>query len=1068
MVTSQIDDSVNVEIEDFDGEKYIPIYLIANIPEVQVYVDNEEVYSSKKYYNSLDALNDRKEIHNIEIIIGKAEDEEEISSTEYIGEEEGALWREEALKRIEKYRKSDTNIIVKNQNGDIIKNANVNLKMLNNEFKFGTAIRMVESEKENKYDGITRNLFNAIGSENGFKWNVLSQNGSSIPNDVIKYAEENDMYIRGHYLWQDSLNDELLNLRGNLDNPEENTMAYIYDKYNNGEINLEESDLLIEELKDNLEQTVLNHIENEIDEFSNVNEWDVINEPISKQYFKNYVYDKNLLTDSAFLTSTDIEISEYQDNEEYYKFLAKYFDKAREIEKNDKLMLNSGKINGNFASSTVQKTIDIINNIKKHTNNIDALGIQYHVWNNYRYTPQTYYNQINAVLEQTGLTDAVVTEYDNYAPSKVNNYTDDEKEEKANYLRDTLIACYSNQNISGFNFWVYNSGTGSFVEEEWDVYEELMQEWLNDEQSGTTDENGTYSTRAYNGEYTATVEINGLMAEETFTVSPENGTIEIIIDSQAENAEIKQLPNKMQYIQGKEDLDLTGGILEVYYNDGTTQEISLSDENVEISSMDNSILGKQTIIVRYNGLETSYTVEVIEDQIGEISSQILQDYEEFEQNYSNEIAEIQNTTETILNLKGSIQILQNKTTIENSEELQQYASTTSNLSFELIKNNINNENTYSIINDTHKILKLYEQLNLLSKENNNIIDTQETLTNISTFESKVTYYEDLNVSAMKEYIEQAKTYVQNAQENSINVITAKFLAECSNAILDSYISSYLEANPVTVGYNTQEFTNQDVIVNLTAGQDTTIKITNSNDVNNYTITENGEYVIEYTRRNFTDSITVNVNWIDKQAPVIDGIQNEAVYTEPVQITVLDENLDIITLTKDGQPVEFTNGQTIIEEGTYEITATDKAKNETSYTFTYVDLTIPNYEIIDDKYIVNIEPNTTVGQFLDNIKTHLNISIESQNVQLNENDKITTGAVVTIAENITYILVVTGDVTGEGNVDIADLVRLNMYSIHKATLEGEYLLAGDVNHDGNVNIGDLVRLNLYSIGKLNTL
>ena len=1063
---SEIDDSVLVEIEEVDGKKYIPVYLVANIPGVQVYIDNKEVYDTDNYYNGISALNCRKDIHDIEIVV-EEESELDIISKEYVGEEQGALWREEALKRVEKYRKSDTNIVVKNQNGQTINNVNVDIQMDNNEFKFGTSIRMITASGTNKYTRINRNFFNTIGSENGFKWSVISENGSTIPNDVINFAKENNMYIRGHLLWGDALVADTKQLLGNINGSEEGTMAYIYKQYNEGNISDEEIEELINDLQIKFESIVLQHIEKMMLDFPDVNEWDVINEPISQQYFKYYLYERNLLTDNNFLTSTRKNRTTYTDNEEYYQFMVKCFDKARETNPNIKLAINDNKINGNISSEEASSTIRIINNISKYTNNIDALGVQYHVKNNYQHTPQSYYNQINYVLEQTELTDAVVTEYDNYVVDKKNKYTDAEKETKANYLRDTLIACYSNQNISGFNFWVYNSGTGSFVQEEWDVYEELMKEWLNDEQSGTTDENGLYSTRAYNGEYTATVEVNGLKAEKTFTVSPDTDTVEIIINNTAEKLNIKQMPIKIKYIQGKEDLDLTGGILEVLYNDGTTKEIPLTDKNIEISSMDNNILGKQTITVKYENLETSFTIEVLEDIIGNVSSEILQNYEEFEQSYSNEIQNTQNAAQEILNLKEKIQILQNNVVIENNEELYQYADTINNISLQLIENNINNENIYSIINDTYKILKLYEQLNTLAVEQNITPDTQDIINRISEFNNKVSYYEDLNISTIKEFIIQAENYIKNIENNSIYAINASYLTNCSNMILNNYINNYLNENQLTLNYNTQEFTNKDVTITLNAGNDQTIKIKNTNS-NTYTITENGEYLIEYTRRDFTDSITVNVNWIDKQAPIINGIKNEEVYTEPVQIIVEDENLENITFTKDGQVIEFVNGVTISEDGTYKIIATDKAKNETTVEFIYVDLQIPDYEIKEDKYIINIEPNTTVEEFLTKMNTSSNITLEKDAQQLSNEQKVSTGTELTIENSIKYTLVVTGDITGDGNVNISDLVKLNMYSVGKFNLQNEYLLAGDVNHDRNVNIGDLVRLNLFSIGKINSL
>lgn len=562
--TDKINDSVEIEIEETDGIEYIPIYLIANIPNIEILINNKKM--------------DRYD----------------------------SIWKEEAYKRIEKYRKNNMYIQVKNQNGREIRNAIVSCKMNNNEFKFGTSIRMVENTKLNKFTGIGKNLFNGIGSENGFKWSVLANNGSKIPKDIISYSIENDMYIRGHALWSDCLWADTENLIGNIEQPKENTMAYIYSNYNNGNITYEKAKELINNMRNIFEDMILNHIEKEMTEFPEVNEWDVINELISQQYFKYYLYDQNMLSDNSFLKTTRKNMTTYIENEEYYQFLAKCFDKAREINKGTKLVINDDKIDGNFASTILLNTIKTIKGIKNYTNNIDALGIQYHVNNRYYFTPQSYYNQINYVLEQTGLEEAIITEYDNYTKDKLNKYTKEEREQKANYLRDTLIAQYSNPKVSGFNFWVYNSGTGSFVEEEWKVYEELMKEWLNDEQNGKTDNNGEYSTRLYKGEYTAKVKINELEKEVPIKVSDNTEPIEIIINSNLEKISIKQKPNKTEYIQNKEEFDADGGVILAHYDDGTVEEIDMSSGEVEISKLDNSILGKQTIIITYKDKKSNF------------------------------------------------------------------------------------------------------------------------------------------------------------------------------------------------------------------------------------------------------------------------------------------------------------------------------------------------------------------------------------------------------------------------------------------------------------------------------
>ena len=608
-----VDDSVDVEIEEINGQKYVPIYLISNITGIETIMNGNKIYDNVEYYNSSSVINNQSQKHTIYINCNEMQRIEENSSDdEYVGEQLGALWREEAYKRIEKYRKNNVEVIVKNQNDKIIENANINMKMIENEFKFGTAIRYRSANMKNVYEGITKKLFNGVLSENAFKWIVLDKEGSDLANDIIQFAKTNKMYLRGHCLWWDYAVADTLGLIGDKEDIQEGTMAYVHENYKNGKIDVEEAEQLIGKLQEDFESTVLKHIEDEITEFPDVQEWDVINEPIAKQYFKYYLYDKKMLEESNFLDTTKKQLSKYDDNEKYYQFLAKCFDKARETKGTLKLVLNTGQINGNSTNTLALDTIRIVNNIKKYTNNIDALGIQSHINNKYQYTPQSYYNQINNTLEQIGINEAVITEYDNYVSAKIGEYTDLEKKKKADYLRDFLIAEYSNKNVKGFYFWVYNSTLGNFEKEEWQAYEELMKEWLNDEQNGKTDSNGNYSTRLYKGEYTAKVKINNLEKEVPIIVSDNTEPVEIIINSNLEKISIKQKPNKIEYIQDKENFDAGGGVILAHYDDGTVEEIDMSSDEVELSKLDNSILGKQTIIVTYKDKKVTFVVDVVE------------------------------------------------------------------------------------------------------------------------------------------------------------------------------------------------------------------------------------------------------------------------------------------------------------------------------------------------------------------------------------------------------------------------------------------------------------------------
>lgn len=69
-------------------------------------------------------------------------------------------WRNEAIERIEKYRKGDMDITVVDKNGNPIKDAEVDVSMYDHEFKFGSATVDYIINTENRYDVPT--LFNSV------------------------------------------------------------------------------------------------------------------------------------------------------------------------------------------------------------------------------------------------------------------------------------------------------------------------------------------------------------------------------------------------------------------------------------------------------------------------------------------------------------------------------------------------------------------------------------------------------------------------------------------------------------------------------------------------------------------------------------------------------------------------------------------------------------------------------------------------------------------------------------------------------------------------------------------
>ena len=102
---------------------------------------------------------------------------------------------------------------------------------------------------------------------------------------------------------------------------------------------------------------------------------------------------------------------------------------------------------------------------------------------------------------------------------------------------------------------------------------------------------------------TNTITVEYLGKTTTFNVE--------IVQKQIIGIEITTEPIKKSYIQNYESLDLTGGILTVKYNDETTDTISLTNENIEVTGFDNSKIGTNTIIIEYEGKTATFNVEII-------------------------------------------------------------------------------------------------------------------------------------------------------------------------------------------------------------------------------------------------------------------------------------------------------------------------------------------------------------------------------------------------------------------------------------------------------------------------
>lgn len=1043
----EVNNSVEVEIEEFDGKKYIPIYLISNLPKVDVKVDGKDIFNNSQLTYTSEALDENRDNHKVVIY---TECDDKSLNENYWGESNGSLWREEALKRIEKYRKENIEINVYNQNGEKLNIKNLSIKMKNNKFLFGTAINQMNTES------ISKKYFNMILSENSYKWKVTEQYGYNTADKLYKYASDNNYTLKAHTLWWDYIYSSKLKELVKSEDKEKITFEYIYNKYNEKEITEEETNNLLNNLKQEFENIVYAHIQEEVSMYPNVQEWDVVNEITNLQFFKYYLYDRHLLDDDNFLTDDTKYNVRFNDNEEYYNFIVNCFNKTREINPNAKLILNDEKVKGYNNSRQYEEIKEVI---KKLKNTIDAFGIQCHINNKYSISPQSYFNQINEIVNETGMKDIIISEYDNYTNSKLNNYTKEEKITKARYLRDFAIMSYSNLNVSEFTMWVYNMN--HFCNEERQYYEELVEQWLNYSEEVNNIENGKYTTRVYDGEYDITVKLeNGKIKTVQQTINSNNSdNINIIIKSSINKIEIVKEPNKSTFYRN-DNLDLSGGILRVYYDDNTTKDIELNDENIQIDGFDSNNIGKKKLTIKYENKETYYeinVVESIENSIKIVTDNLTKKNKKLKEDY-NIIDD--KKYQDILN---SIENLNNEINNNNKDRIEKLYEQQINIANDVTTKYINNQDTIDVselkkcITDILAISEDYKELykyyvtedtieNSTVKEKlNEVIDKYNNNTDIDL--SKVT---DLINTTREIYNTSINT--DNVSDNYLNKQRILKTCEIINLIIDNDIKKAADedSNNVTITYNVDvnTLTNQDVYVTINLPTDKAI-IANNEQNAPYIFKENGTKTITINIRGYEYTYNISVKNIDKTAPKIDNVEQ---LNNSVTPQISDDNLQNVELKLDGNlKLEYQVGQTITTPGMYSLMAKDKAGNVTITNFIIYDTYNENNQKINYIPIYNV---TT----LKNLKNNINMkyTITKNNQEINENDYISAGCEIQI-NNKKYYLIVKGDINGDGKVTGTDLVKVRRYLIGLETFTPVEKVGAILSQRNDVSINDLAKM-----------
>ena len=366
---------------------------------------------------------------------------------------ESASWRKEALDKIEKIRKGDFQIVVKDKEGNVIPDAQVELDMFEHQFKFGCMISLSTEEHANR---LAEN-FNTVVHEHVLKWAPHEEYPNMAQDQIDAAKKAGIKYFRGHTLYVEV---ETSSSGARM------TPADVFENMGN-------LDYLLPRCE--------SHVKDVITEFKDdITEWDVCNELVKNQ--RNHV-----------------QIREKLGNE----FVKMMYDWAREAGGEDMdLTYNETGFDDVY--------FELVDDFVKLGVDFDSLGIQSH-YDNIMPT----IDELSALYNKIGTRYNVplkITEYscnitDNILQA---NYTRDVMINAFSNEHISEFVMWGFQEGIGWSKYAPIYDKDFNLKPAGKIYQDLVyNKWWTKDAKATTDANGKATVRGFYGDYDVTVEANG-------------------------------------------------------------------------------------------------------------------------------------------------------------------------------------------------------------------------------------------------------------------------------------------------------------------------------------------------------------------------------------------------------------------------------------------------------------------------------------------------------------------------------------------------------------------------------
>lgn len=214
----------------------------------------------------------------------------------------------------------------------------------------------------------------------------------------------------------------------------------------------------------------------------------------------------------------------------------------------------------------------------------------------------------------------------------------------------------------------------------------------------------------------------------------------------------------------------------------------------------------------------------------------------------------------------------------------------------------------------------------------------------------------------------------------------------------------------------------------------------------------GQNTIYFQKFNIYPTVTTS-RYLNQYMSNIQGHVSESTitYNAYKEAGVLNSNFDFYIPVYSGMNVVDTPGETPNSDGKNSV---NTIVNSAGFRY-------------NNGFITNIGPGTQVADVknaLENIGGQNSVSITNANGDAVDGN-IATGYRVTIngSSSETLIVVIYGDVSGDGNINALDLLKVQKHILGTAPLNGSSKEAADPSKDGNVNALDLLKIQKHILG-----